>query len=174
MIYSKIENGVVIESQTVGKHRGKPLEYGGKKFANPQAAHYAAAGWKRRADQVVADGQELTALAIVAGNSYTLQIKEKTVEDKKSILAARMQALDMAARQYIDDKVHWTAGPMIFDKAKAKAPKSKAIKEWTESLWLEYYTRVAMLEAGEPWVDTMLDFSSVGPIPYKIKEAMAE
>ncbi len=63
---------------------------------------------------------------------------------------------------------------MVFDKASKGKPKSLAIKNWVESCWNLYYQREGQLDAGMPWDESYLDFTVIGPCPYKIKEAMVE
>lgn len=171
MRYAQIENSTVVEVRPVGDKRF--VVHSGQKVYKPGSEDYLAAKWLPVVEPVVADDQVLGGYVINADN-VTREVIAKTPDALAAELAAHIQMLDMSARQYIDQKVHWTAGPMVFDKAKEKKPKSQAIKAWTEALWLEFYTRVARLEAGAPWHDSMLDFSSVGPIPYAIKDAMLE
>lgn len=171
MKYARIENNTVAEIRTVGDKRY--VIHSDRKVYQPKAADYLSAGWLPIVEPVVGDNQ-VTGEYIVNADNVTRAVIDKTPDELSAELAMHIQMMDMSARQYIDEKVHWTAGPMVFDKAKLKMPKSKAIKEWTESLWNEFYTRVAMLEGGVPWDESMLDFSSVGPIPYTIKEAMVE
>lgn len=171
MRYASIVENTVAEIRLVGDKRF--VIHSGRKVYKPKEVDYLAAGWLPVIEPVVGDNQVLGGY-IINADSVTQSVIDKTPEDVAAELAMHIQMMDMAARQYIDDKVHWTAGPMVFDKAKGNLPKSKAIKEWTEVLWNEFYTRVAMLEGGVPWDESMLDFSSVGPIPFTIKEAIQE
>lgn len=171
MRYARIFNNTVAEIRSVGDKRY--IIHSGRKVYRPRHGDYQAAGWLPVIEPVVRDEQILGDF-VVYENKVMQAVVAKPREQVAAELAAHIKMIDMAVRQYIDDRVHWTAGPMIFDKARAKMPKSKAIKEWTEALWQEYYTRVAMLENGEPFSESMLDFSIIGPMPYPIKEAMME
>jgi hypothetical protein len=96
-----------------------------------------------------------------------------TPEPHVPTVAELIQQLDDACRVHIDQSAHWSAGPIIYDKAKANKPKSKAIKEWTEACWAQFYTNRATLEAlgGAAWDESML----VYPVsPYSVWEAMNE
>lgn len=79
--------------------------------------------------------------------------------------------LDEACRAHIDQRAHWTAGPMIWDKAAKLKPKSKAVKEWSEACWLQYYTNKAKLEAGVPFDEAMAVYPES---PYSMAEVMGE
>lgn len=93
----------------------------------------------------------------------TAPVYEPTVAD-------HIEQLDLACRAAIDS-LHWSAGPMIFDKAKENKPKSKALKEWAEGCWVQFYTNSAILEAGGQWDDAMLVYPEK---PFTAKEAMEE
>lgn len=90
------------------------------------------------------------------------------------LLPLRLKMMDKAVREYIDIVAHWTAGPMVFDKASKGKPKASAIKTWVETCWGLYYQRLGQLEAGMVWDISYLDFSVVGPCPHSIKDAMLE
>lgn len=109
--------------------------------------------------------QQLQAVGYARYTFPTLPSYVPTVEE-------RVQQLDMACRSHIDNEVHWTAGPMVWEKAKTK-PKSKAIKDWSEACWVQFFTNRAMLNAGLPWNDSMLDYPAF-PADVTIEEAMQE
>jgi len=100
-----------------------------------------------------------------------------------SLLQTRINQMENACREYLELKgdlsgnsgrIHSTAAPMIFDKAKANKPKCLAIKTWVETCWGLYYQRLDILSGGGDWSETFLDFSVIGPIPYTIYDAMVE
>ena len=98
----------------------------------------------------------------------------KSAEALAGELASKLEQMDAACRSYIDKHAHWTAAPMIWDKAKGGKPKAADIKAWVEAVWGLYYQRLANLAAGGAWDDSYLDFSVVGPCPHRIVNALQE
>lgn len=174
-IYGKPENGQITEERQVGVYyRKKSLVVDGQKLTSPNTAEqFIAAGWLLRINPVFTDKQHVGVVAILSASSYTFEVIDKDAAELAHDFAVRLQMLSDAAAAYIDAAAHWTAGAMVWEKAKSK-PKSSAIQGWVESIWGLYYEREAALEAGGEWSTDLLDFSILGPIPYKIKEALAE
>lgn len=108
----------------------------------------------------------------LAANGYVRYIPETVeVEPYVPSIEERIQQLDQACRGHIDKSAHWTAAPMIWDKAKGGKPKSLAVKACMETCWNQFYTNAAHLEGGAPWDDAMLVYPDV---PYSMQEAMME
>lgn len=70
----------------------------------------------------------------------------------------QIAALDNAIRMHIDAKAHWSAAPMIYEKAKGSKPLSKALNDWVESCWNDFEIKVGQLMTGTPFDETMLIF----------------
>lgn len=111
---------------------------------------------------------------IISIDSVTIPAIPRTQEELNGELEMRIQSMTDAAGYYINKFAHWTSGPMIYDKAKQGKVKSKVITDWTFAVWELFYFRLASLEAGQPWSEDYLDFSSIGPCPYPIKDAIGE
>ena len=110
---------------------------------------------------------------VVYADRVEVPVIVKSADDILLELNQRIEQMDFAARSWIDKHTHWSAAPMIYDKANKDKPKSKAIKQTTEQIWLTFYTRKAQLQGGAVWDDSMLDFSEI-QYPYTIQEAMQE
>lgn len=121
--------------------------------------------------------QRYSSVPIITTTAVTFTAEDIPQEDIDASLAEQLalniERMDIACRNWLDKHAHWSAGPMIYDKAKANKPKAQAIKNWTEYVWQEYYTRKSALLTGTPWDESFLDFTSI-ICPYTIYEAMTE
>jgi hypothetical protein len=97
--------------------------------------------------------------------------QEELDVEAQAIINNHIIEIEALAVKKIDSSSHWSAAPMVYDKARGNKPKSKAIKEWTEGIWTKYFTHKAELLAGVPYNEEMINFPDS---PYAIAEAMAE
>jgi hypothetical protein len=85
MIYSKIQNGSIVQTETVGKHRGDPLTkiVDGElyKIASPSANQYELAGWKLYVEPVALATQDRTTELVINGVTYSYVVRDKTPEE---------------------------------------------------------------------------------------------
>lgn len=121
MICSKIENGVVVQTETVGIHRGKPLVVNGDSLSsNTELQHYLDAGWRQYIAPAPTNLQVITHDIVVDATTYTYALRDKTqaelnAEAQEAADASELEAETVAsplsgvtfaqAEAYIDNNV---------------------------------------------------------------------
>jgi len=83
----------------------------------------------------------------------------------------KIEALWRAADAYTSNYISGVAIGILTIGVIQQLPKALAIKQWSNDIWTEYYTRKA---AVTPTSVDNLDFSMFGPIPHSVPELQAE
>lgn len=103
---------------------------------------------------------------------YTLKPQEMIDAIAASKVAANVQALWQAAHDYEYAQISGTAVGLLVLGVSQSKPKALAVMAWSHAIWALYYSRKPTVAALAD--QTLLDFTSVGPIPHSIPELMAE
>lgn len=173
MEYCRVDKGQVVEIHNLAA-RGRMIRLDKEHKIAPKQKHYQAAGWLPVIRPALGANQILGA-PIIKVDQVIFEVVDKTPQELEAELAANILAMYHAAREYIDRRLHWTAAPMIFDKAKGNKPNSKALMDWTIAVWQLYWQREDDLLAGTiEWDATLLDFSVLGDLPHPVREAFLE
>jgi hypothetical protein len=87
--------------------------------------------------------------------------------------AGKIHKLWRTAKSYQENQLD--ANGLIGMQFKANSGGTKAAENvnWVQSIWGEYYSRKAMIQAN-PASDVSMDFSSLGSLPHNYYEAMNE
>ncbi len=171
-MYAKIKLSKIVDIHNLAS-MGRQIVLGGTKWNQPAEDMYIAAGWLP-VRHATLTGRQKHGAAVVLPDAVEFPAVALDADELAAAIEADVAKVRAVAVGLIDGIAHWSSAPMVFDKSKNLKPKSKAIQQWVESVWGLFYQRAGQLEAGVPWSDTMLDFSALGPCPYKIKDAMME
>ncbi|MFI4962818.1 MAG: hypothetical protein ACHP6H_03060 [Legionellales bacterium] len=146
-------------------------------FGGASAAQLKALEVTYVTDPVYPDPNLYTYTTNVDGSLDITPIPPETVAATKAAndaneKANNIQILWQAAHDYEYAQISGTAIGILVLGVLQNKPKSLAIKDWSHSIWVLYYSRKALVTAtADP---TFQDFSSCGPIPYSIPELMVE
>lgn len=132
--------------------------------------------WDERVNGQLPDDIELGKMVIVNGvlvkrESFIPGHEEYTDAENEKIHAAKVGNLWAAADAYIYATINGAGWAILAAGITAEKPKAKAVAAWTDSIWTEYYTRVAMIQ---PNVEPNLDYSGFGDKPYTVLELREE
>lgn len=130
----------------------------------------------------IADEETCAVGMVWNGSSYEIiPDPPKTDEELATEKQANIDAIFASAEEYVDRKGTTGKGRVskysigiLTLKGNANTPKSKAIMDWVNSVFLVAYTREAQVNGGMPFTPEMLDFSSCGPMPHTVAEALQE
>lgn len=114
---------------------------------------------------VVSNGQLLKHDDYIPGYAEIAAAKNLEIYNKN------VAALWAAADAYIYATINGAGWAILAVGVREQKPKAKAVAAWCDSIWTEYYTRVAMIQ---PNVDPNLDYSGFGDKPYTILELREE
>lgn len=106
----------------------------------------------------------------------TLTITARTQGEIDATYAANqannIAQLWQAAHDYEYSFINGSAVGLVTLGILQRLPKCIAVSQWINSIWALYYTRKATVT--DVLDSALLDFSSIGPMPYTIPELMAE
>lgn len=116
-------------------------------------------------------GDVPTEVAELVEGEYRRIYRAFTDEEKEIIARRSIDRLDKSFRAHVDKNLHWSSGPMVFDKAKENKPKSKALKEWVETCYAQMANNKGIIAGGGAFTDEMLVYPEQ---PCEVSEALEE
>lgn len=102
---------------------------------------------------------------------YTIEIVDITAEVNAKELQQKYDSLWKAANDFQSGQISGAAIGLLTIGVLAQKPKCAAVQAWIKSVWVEYYTRKAMITLES---ELNLDFSVCGMIPFTVPELMEE
>lgn len=132
--------------------------------------------WDERVDGPMPEDLELGKMVVVNGelvksDEFIPGYEEYAEAQNLKIHADKVGKLWAAADAYIYATINGAGWAILAVGVREQKPKAKAVAAWCDSIWTEYYTRVAMIQ---PNVDPNLDYSGFGDKPYTILELREE
>ena len=103
----------------------------------------------------------------LVGEELNIANKQK-IQDDEALNQSRISTLWQSAHNYEYSFISGSAINIVFVGVSKKLPKAVAVSEWINSIWGEYYIRKADISNYD------LDFSKIGPCPFKVPELVAE
>ena len=150
------------------------LELDGKVIFNPKWHHFEAAGWKEL--PVELESVEKRFIKWIDGDpvEMTQEEKDAILNDKfENIKNEKISQLWQAATDYEQNSISGSAPAKMLQLAMEGDQRAVAVGLWIQSIWASYYIRRDDVDAAttiEELEAISEDFSSVGPIPYTVKE----
>ncbi len=124
-------------------------------------------------DRVDPAGLNVKTYAEVLQEGFFPESAESFTLVKNDAISNLWQAAKDWERQYIDGPAH----SVVALGYSQSLPKAVAVKDWLDSLWTEYYTRKAVIQAATNVADIQnvsRDFSSFGELPHPFIEVKLE
>ena len=152
------------------------LEVDGKIIFNPKWHHFETAGWKKL--PVELESVERQFIKWIDGDPFEMTQEEKDLLLESYIEKRKKQMIDQlwqSATAYEQKFISGSAPTKMLQLALQGNEKAAAIGVWLEQLWGTYYTRRDLVVAAETQEDINIiseDFSSVGEIPFTVKETI--